>query len=104
MHSIEAIIAIGFLISFFGICIITISIQNHEFNFYKEKFDSLNNANYCATIIDFSFIESIKEIKIENCFGNENLIYVDSLKKSYSIVKVEKQGSLLVEQNEHYIK
>lgn len=104
MHSIEAIIVILFLVSFFGICIGIVSFIDEEFINYKDKFESLSYSNYCSTLIDFFYIENISELKIDNCFGEKNVVFTNNLKNSYTISKIMKKSNLLVEKNEHYIK
>lgn len=104
MHSLEAIIALFFLISFFGIAIGLISFYNEEFIFYKEKYESLTYSNYCSTLIDYFYIESISKIEVDNCFGEDNVVFKDNLMYSYTIAKIKKENNLLVEKNEHYIK
>jgi hypothetical protein len=101
MHSIESIISITFLLIFFGVCINIINFQQSEFDFFKNNFYSISKSNYCSTLVDFSYIESIKEIKEDNCFSENNKIFVDELKESYSIASsIMKEG--VVTKSEHY--
>jgi hypothetical protein len=105
MHSIEAIIALLLLFSFFGIILTTISIQENYFFKYKENEENYLNAIACATIIDFVFSNSINSANISNCFGEENNIFVKNSKNTIKIITNIKNDNFTgIEINEHYIK
>ncbi len=105
MYSLEAIISLIVLLSFFGIVSSSIVIQNNHFNEFSIKTNNYFEAIKCATIIDFSFSNNVRRINIENCFGEDNSIFVkNSNQKIKLITKIKKMQYLGIDMDEHYIK
>lgn len=103
MYSTEVIISILFLFLSFSLVIFSLNFQKEGFEDFLENKESLFSSNNCAALIDYSFSNSIQNIKIENCFGNENVVYgKDPKKTSRIITNVVKNIYLEVEINEHY--
>lgn len=104
MHSLEVIIALLFLFSFFGIILASILIQENNFSDFEDKSKNYAKTLFCVTTIDFIFANSLEKANITNCFGEKDYVFVkNSSKKLKILTNLKNDSSLGVEINEHYL-
>ncbi len=94
--------------TFFCICLSTISYYNQKTNESENKILALSQSKKCMAIID-SFFSNSADNYLEkiDCFVENNKVIsvIESEKKSFEVLtEIKKEINLEVKTNEHYFK
>ncbi|MFA5763733.1 MAG: hypothetical protein WC915_02885 [archaeon] len=106
MNSIDALIALLALMSFFALILGSLSLFDSNLIISTNKIIANNNSKECAVLIDSFFANSASTHNIsKNCFAINGLIaasYDGFTKTNESLPKLNQTNNLEVESNAHY--